>query len=567
MRILPSNSNKLLTITILLLFIILRSVKFTVFLNSISIPIHPTKIISLTLTGYIIYYILLKNKVLLILFFFIEDFWILLNSVYFLYFNNYFHILNFLFHLETNFSSVNEGISFLSAVNAVGWISKFSIILIDIVPFILIVRKNTFKNVNNLLKSKELKVTWALFILVLVTSELILNIKGEGTINTIFNEKCLFSLREEKEIISKYGTVFVNFLDLYYIVKEKEIYKNIDYGQEIKFNGNTKRNVILIQVESLDSSILTTDYKGKPVTPFLRTLTTNSIFFPIVVSYHFAGYSSDAEFAVINSLHPLKDIPSIRYWKNYPNSIAKVFKSNNYVTYAFHNNRSSFFGRKESYKKMGFDEFFGIEEMKLEEKGWGASDEDTFEYIKKQLKTLKNTNFFIYIITMSSHGPFTFVKNYYTNEIFNDIQDEITKNYFNSMNYVDKILSNFVKFVEKEIPNTLIAIFGDHHSSVQDSEYYKRSVSYLNDNKIMEIVPLFIIGLKRSKIIPSPVSQLDIAPTILEISKVKGKIKSKGEIIIPYPKKETVFFLGENIEKSKIIEGINFKVITNLTKK
>ncbi|MFN4245951.1 MAG: LTA synthase family protein, partial [Brevinematia bacterium] len=497
----------------------------------------------------------------LVLFFLIEDFWLVLNSIYFLYFNNYFHILNFLFHLQTNFSSINEGISFLSAVNAIGWVSRFSILLIDIVPFIIMLNSNIFENLKILLKSKIPKLIWISTLIALIISEIFSNISGRGimyTFSKLFKEG--LSSKEEKELIKRYGTIFVNFLDIFYIINEDIIYRNVDYGQKIEFNGNERKNIIVIQVESLDSSILNTYYKGIPIVPFLRNMTTNSMFYPIVISYHFAGYSSDAEFTVLNSLHPLKDIPSIRYWKDYKNSIAKVFKSNNYLVYAFHNNRSTFFGREEGYRKMGFDKFFDIEEMKLEEKGWGASDEDTLEYVKIKLKTIKNTNFFIYIITMSSHGPFTFVKNYYTNDLFEDIQDEITKNYFNSMNYVDKVISNFVKFVEKEIPNTILIIFGDHHSSVQDSNYYKRSVSYLN-SKIIEIVPLFIIGHNQKKIITTPISQLDIPPTILKLAGIKGSIRSKGEVVIPHPKKETIFFLGENISKNEIIQNLNFPIL------
>lgn len=106
---------------------------------------------------------------------------------------------------------------------------------------------------------------------------------------------------------------------------------------------------------------------------------------------------------------------------------------------------------------------------------------------------------------MSSHGPFTIVQNYYTNSQFDDIEDIATKNYFNSINYVDKVLSNFINFIQKEIPNTIVFIFGDHHSSLQDNSIYRRSVAIIN-NKIIEIVPLFII-LDNPKAFSTPMKQ------------------------------------------------------------
>ncbi|MCX8029388.1 MAG: LTA synthase family protein [Brevinematales bacterium] len=550
-------NKKFIPIFLLLAFLIARSVKFVVFLSNISISIHFLKPISLIITGYVLYFLFLRRRIIFILVFLIENFWLLLNVIYFLYFDNYFHILNFLFHLDTNFTNVNEGISFLSALNSVGWISRILIVLIDL-PFFLLLLLN-YPSIRELLLKPFMKKVFISLILLLFISEVIFVIRKEGIINII--SKLVsegLSLREEQKLISRYGTIFVNFLDVFYIVNPGIANKTIKYGKIFEFAGDrTKKNVIIIQIESLDSSVIFTNYKGKPVTPYLRWLSTNSIFAPIVVSYHFAGYTSDAEFAVINSLHPLKDIPSMRYWKIFDNSIAKAFKANGYITYAFHNNRSTFFGREDAYKMMGFDKFFDISEMKLLEKGWGASDEDVFEYLKNTLLKLKNTNFFVYVITMSSHGPFNLVDKYYTNQIFNDINESITRAYFNSINYVDKVLSNFVTFVIKTIPNTLIVIFGDHHSSVRDSQYYKRSVSYVN-GKVIEIVPLFIIGDKKLAIL-TPMSQIDISLTTIHLSGIRARIRSKGENILNHEKDE-IFYLGEYVSKDKIKKGLNFNI-------
>lgn len=558
--------NKTFIVVILFVFFVLRALKFILFLSSISVPFHILKPVSLIMTGYAIYFLLLRKKVFFIIAVLVEDFWILLNSIYFLYFDNYFHILNFLYHLGTNFSSVNEGISFLSAVNAVDWISKFLIILVDLPVVILLINTKIFYQVKEVLRLKIFFRVWVFFLVILFLSEVFFTFKGEGIINVVSKlTKEGISLKEEKKLVGRYGIIFLNYLDIVYLNDKNIENRVVRLGKEIKFEGrNNKKNVIVIQVESLDSSVVSTDYKSIPITPFLRQLTTNSVFFPIVVSYHFAGYTSDAEFTVINSLHPLKDIPSIRYWKNYDNSIAKVFKSNNYICYAFHNNRGTFFGRKDAYEKMGFAKFFDMNDMGLREKGWGGEDKDMFEYVKNVLKSLRNTNFFIYIVTMSSHGPFKIVENYYTNEIFSDIEDDITRRYFNSINYVDMVLSNFISFVLNEVPNTVVIVFGDHHSSVQDSKYYKRSVSYVN-GKVIEIVPLFILD-KQKSIITVPVSQIDISPTILYLAGVEGRIRTKGEILLPSTSSKTIFYLYENISKDEIIKGLNFITVDNLQK-
>ncbi|MGC8869517.1 MAG: LTA synthase family protein [Brevinematia bacterium] len=552
------SKNKLLPLLILASFLILRVIKFSIFLATINIQVDFIKLLTLTITGFIIYFFSLRNKVLAIITYIFESFWISLNSIYFLYFDNYFHILNFFFHLSTNFSSAKESISFLSAINVISWANRLAVITIDLVPFILILLKSNYPSIKEILKTKISNYLFLSFISILLTLELINTFKGKGLIQYI--SKSLngdITIKEEKQIIHQYGTIFINSLDIAYLINKNIIYKKLSKYKSIQFKeNNNKKNFIIIQVESLDSSIIFTNYKNVPITPFLRKLSSNSIFFPYTVSYHFAGYTSDAEFTVINSIHPLKDIPSIRYWEKFDNSIAKIFKKNNYNVWAFHNNHGRFFGREEAYKKMGFDEFFDVNKMNLIEKRWGAEDKDMLNFVYNFVITNNNKNFFSYIITMSSHGPFNLVQNYYTNELFNDIEDEITKNYFNSMNYVDKVLSNFITKTSK-LSDTIIVIFGDHHSSVGDSKYYKRSVSYLN-GKVIEIVPLFILYNNHKKIITEPVSQLDIGPTILSISGLKAKIKTMGEVILPYPKEDKIFYLGEFIKKDEIKNNLNF---------
>lgn len=540
-------------------FILLRTVKFLVFLNSINVQVSFLKAITLTIIGFLIYSIFLRNKLFAIFVYFIESFWISLNSIYFLYFDNYFHLLNFFFHLTTNFSNAKESMSFLSAVKAVSWLERLGIILIDLLPFILIIHKRNYKDIKELLQKK---VSLGLFFLILfvVTFIEVINFAQGRSIYHFLSKSFSngLSLDEERYVVKQYGTLFLNSLDIAYLINKNIIYREFSQYPIVKLSArNNKKNIIILQVESLDSSIVFTDYKGIPITPFLRSLASNSIFFPYVVSYHFAGYTSDAEFAVINSIHPLKDIPSMRYWDRFDNSLSKIFKSNNYSVWAFHGNHGKFFDRETVYKKMGFDEFFDIDKMKLVEKVWGAEDKDVLDFVYNFVITNTNKNFFVYVITMSSHGPFTIVQNYYTNELFSDIKDEIVRNYFNSINYVDSVLSNFVMKASK-IPNTVIVIFGDHHSSVGNSEYYRRSVSYVY-GKVIEIVPLFIIYSDIKKIIKKPVSQLDIAPTVINISGVKGNVRTMGEVILPSPKKDEIFYLGKFVKVEDIISNLNFK--------
>ncbi len=544
----------------LLLF---RSLKFFVFLTLIGVTPLWYKLIITVVTGYVLLFIFLRRKWLVVIFFVVEDFWILLNAIYYMYFGHYFHLISFFYHLESNFTSIRESSSFLSAVNVISWFDRFLVVLIDLPFVILILTNKIFGEIVEFLRSLRAKIIFAFSLFLILFVEIFNTLSGRGIIN--FLSKSLaqdITYRDEKNFIIYYGTLFMNIVDLVYLIDDKLVYSIVDYGRELKFDGRKDRkNIIAIQVESLDSGIVFTDYKGKPVTPFLRSLVTNSLFFPITVSYHFAGYTSDAEFTIINSLHPFRQIPSMKYWKDNKNSLARVFNENGYKTWAFHGNAGIFFGRDEAYKRWGFVEFFDIQDMGLEESGWGAKDEDVFEFVKGFLLTngaigSTNVNYFAYIITMSSHGPFTLVDNYYTNEFFNDIENKVVRNYFNSISYVDYVLSNFVTFAMKNFKDTVIFIYGDHHSSVSDSEYYRRSVSYV-DGVLIDIVPLFIVGEGLKGIVCEPISFLSIAPTMIDVAGVKAKIKTRGVSVIRETEK-SIYYVGEYIPAYRVKEGLNF---------
>jgi Phosphoglycerol transferase and related proteins, alkaline phosphatase superfamily len=258
------------------------------------------------------------------------------------------------------------------------------------------------------------------------------------------------------------------------------------------------------------------------------------VYYPYTLSYHKAGSTSDCEFSTINGVEPFDDYPSIKIRNyDYPNSLLKPLTSAGYSAVAFHGNKGTYFNRNIAFKKMGFSAFYDLAAMGLTERVWGASDGDVFNYVKGALAAQNGkAPFFYYIITMSSHEPFNFVKSYYRTAHYDAIIDESSRNYYTAMSYVDGQIKDFVEYVRTTQKNTYIIIYGDHTPIIKKS-FYKRA-SFMSNAKLFEFVPLYILTPGKTIYHENKriASFLDIAPTLLTASKIAFSIKSNGDDLL-----------------------------------
>jgi phosphoglycerol transferase MdoB-like AlkP superfamily enzyme len=409
--------------------------------------------------------------------------------------------------------------------------SNMLIILIDLPAFILLYWN--FKKIIDFRKNKRF--------LAIIVSCLSLAVLGGIEVKSYYNEWSLVQLVKskyngEKPIVERYGTLANNILGIYLNRNEKVIINKFKYGnvQTGEAKGNAKPNFVFIQIESMDSNTVYKKYNGSYIMPFLNSLKDSCVYYPYILSEHMGGGTSDIEFSVINSLEPLEGYSAQKLSNyNYPNSFIKVLRKNNYNAVGFHGNKGSFFNRSISFPKMGFDRLVDMESMGLKDVGWGAPDRDVLNYSYEYMPKQKEP-FISYIITMTSHGPFTNAANYYENKAFKSVVNVNIKNYFISMSYVDKVLEDFVTTVKNKYKNTYIFIYGDHTPSIRDKEYMQASFDY--DNKYFEFVPLFVITPDQKKYTEErrAASMLDFSPTILKASGVAFEIKSDGEDLLDF---------------------------------
>ncbi len=463
----------------------------------------------------------LKSKAGLISFYVIQTIYILANMAYYTYFHSYMHITQWVSLLFEGFT-VAKNLS-------VPLDSKMLLVLIDLPIFIYIFSK--FPVLREIrFKMKKLNIlAVCVATVVLVFAEI--SYYGNDHTKAALNQNITTS---ETLIVEKYGTMANQIVNTITNNSDKELPSKLKYGEEQTSVGRNseKPNIILIQVEALDGSIIDTKYNGEFVTPYLNSLSNSSVYYPYTLSYHMGGGTSDAEFSAMNSIEPLENYPAIKIPEyDFHNSFVKRLADNGYDALAFHGNSSSFFSRNESFAKMGFSKFWDINALGLTEKGWGASDKDVFN---ETLKVLENTKqpFYSHIITMSSHLPYTNVLNYENNALFDGIKDEKVRNYFNSMRYVDSAIKSFTEKIKATYKNSYIIIMGDHLSGITEDEYTQSG--FILDNRFFEFVPLFIItpdqrAYKEQKEVAS---FLDISPTVLNVSGIPFSVLTNGHNLL-----------------------------------
>lgn len=322
------------------------------------------------------------------------------------------------------------------------------------------------------------------------------------------------------ELTTSTGIHFRNFLN-----SRKNLYSDFEY----KLHGYGRgKNLLVIQVESLETLLLNQTFNGHEITPNLNRINRSSIYFPNIIPQVRAGNSSDAEFMFNTSLLPLKNgSVFFRFPYNHYNSLASILKRRGYSTVAFHGDEASFWNRKEAYKSLEFDSYFSIENFRPDEIiGMGLSDKSFFLQSYQMLKNIKQP-FYAFFITLTSHTPY-------------DIpEDERNTNlpdvpYLQSIHYTDKTIGMFIDLLKKDgmLENSIIVFYGDHKGLNPDER--KQLVKLLDVQDIVDLtdrIPFIIyhpsIKKQEHQIVGG---QIDMFPTVANVMGI-NTIEFDGSII------------------------------------
>ena len=342
--------------------------------------------------------------------------------------------------------------------------------------------------------------------------------------------------------------------------REYPLYDNRqDSSTRLKPN---QKNVLILVVESFRAAE-SGAYGHKPsATPQFDTIATSSLV--AKNAYANSNQTPRGELAILcSAMDYLNGAPfTVGGIPIKTNCLPSMLASIGYTTHWIHGYTKEFFNRGQFYPYLGFQQLHDYDTIKLSsdkldsEIGWGIADIDVFDYALKELE--KSTKpFFAEVLTLSNHYPYLwdwgieYPEEFELPKDFDEESKLVYPAYVRGIYYSDYALGKFwKKFVKSSLyDNTLVVIVADHgiwsfskdlkEATGIDAEF-KRSETYFR-------IPLVIHAPDLdATIIEQPVSQLDIAPTILDYLDLEFQNAFLGQSIFTLSKNNSdnpIFFI------------------------
>ena len=363
----------------------------------------------------------------------------------------------------------------------------------------------------------------------LILSLLVFNVSGSFMITSLSNQEIYsFHIKDIAGALTGTNMTGTNSDYMYTVTDSYQTEKNGPL-----FGVAKGKNLIVVQMESMQNLVINKTYNGQEITPNLNKLIKgNTVYFDHYYQQIGSGNTSDAEFATNNSIYgTLASYTYKLFAGNYFKGLPKLLKEQGYETAVYHAHEDrNFWNREEAYKSIGFDTYYGgiggTEKKQYnmtEWMGWGLTDTEFFKQTVPYLEKMAQP-FYSFIITLSNHHPYIMLDKYQFIKLLPEDKGTTFGNYLNSAAYTDYAIGQLIQELKDDgiYDNSIIAFYGDHLGLPKTDEGIKTSVSrFLGkeyDFDTMMNIPLIITVPGTDQNINQTVSisggQMDFLPTI-----------------------------------------------------
>lgn len=267
---------------------------------------------------------------------------------------------------------------------------------------------------------------------------------------------------------------------------KKERTSEIDhqvYGNSIYEGSFEGKNLLLIQMESMNNFTVGLTVHGKEITPNLNKMIENGLYWNHFYTTVGIGNTSDAEFSAMTGLRPTGSRMTVYedVFHSYP-TLAKDFKDKGYQTFSIHGNTGVFYNRFTVHKEVyGFDQHYDITHFPNYQNyiHTRIADEDLLNETVSLMSDSNNPTF-AFAILVSCHIPYEEDSN--VRKVLNaqgfslkeDVKGDLLRGYLEHTYYVDYCLGQLLSSLEEKqlLDQTIIALYGDHGGTISHHNYH-----------------------------------------------------------------------------------------------
>ncbi len=372
----------------------------------------------------------------------------------------------------------------------------------------------------------------------------------------------------EQAMVGRFGYVNAHLFDLARTVRERSRRRNptpaereriaawfaahqasVDAGlaeSPVPEGAAAGHNLLLIQVEALQTWVIGLEVEGQEITPLLNRMRDEADWYPYLVDQTNQGKTSDAEYAVLNSQHPLGEgaVCFLRADNSFY-TLAHVLGEHGYATLSAHPYKRGFWNRAVLHPRYGFERSVFRRELGAgQEVGWGLADGLFFARMLPELEALPQP-WFGFLITLSLHHPYDeFPANLAALEL-GALEGTRVGNYLEAMNYFDRSLARMLAELDEAglLDHTVVALYGDHDARFELDQYPEvLTLSGIGDwdpaaFARLERVPLFVRVPPSSRAAWGAMDQVgghvDVGPTLLHTLGIPRPRAFVGRPLIP----------------------------------
>lgn len=289
------------------------------------------------------------------------------------------------------------------------------------------------------------------------------------------------------------------------------------------FGKYKNRNLIMIQVESLEAFPILSKIGDQEITPNLNKLIPHSFYFPTIVEQTNLGGSSDMDLMLNTSMLPIrKGSAFVRFPRNVYPSLPNALASMGYRSFAVKVDKPNYYNWAPSLTSIGYDRCYSKSDLEMDEVfPTGLSDSSMLRQSLDIIKEMEQP-YLAFLTTMTSHSPFDIPESERRLNIQGSVKGTVLDDYLQAIHYADRSIGEFVSQLDSEglLDNTIVMIYGDHTGL---NKFFPAEIRAIEPRQswCIEETPktsalFYIKGLEGKKLDVTG-GQVDLMPTALHL--------------------------------------------------